>query len=109
MNTLTEHEEMTWRFATTPSSGEVPFRLISGESLIAEISPCPTFGSGWTDDKILSLIAAAPSLLSENKRLREALQIAESIIAKIECGEEKSLVNGYVLDQVRAALDQSAK
>lgn len=36
---------------------------MSGECLIAEVSPCATVGSGWDDEQILALIDAAPSLL----------------------------------------------
>ncbi len=60
----------SWRFATSPSSGKLPFNLMDGECLLAKVSPLCTTGSSWTDEEVLALIAAAPLLLEACKALQ---------------------------------------
>ena len=55
----------SWRFATSPSYGVLPFNLLVGECIVAMVAPCSTTGSGIDDEQVLRMIEAAPDLLVE--------------------------------------------
>ena len=91
-----------WRITT--SGGKVPFQLLCGDCLIAEIAPCATVGSGFDDDQVLAMIETAPELLAA---LSELISHETSAINGSRGGQAGVACVLGAFDRARAAITKA--